>query len=112
VLAATWCKRGVQTFCVMNDTAIRTTLTVNVVYLARLREAFDSAGEQLPLQLATEVATVNDVLAALASRGGAFATELATGRALRVAVNHTLVSREARVQHGDEVALLPPVTGG
>ena len=96
----------------MNHTAIRNTLTVNVVYLARLRETFDSAGEQLLLQLATEVATVNDVLAALASRGGAFATELATGRALRVAVNHTLVSREARVQNGDEVALLPPVTGG
>ena len=96
----------------MNDTALRNTLTVNVVYLARLREAFDSAGEQLPLQFATEIATVNDVLAALASRGGAFATELATGRALRVAVNHTLVSREARVQNGDEVALLPPVTGG
>jgi sulfur-carrier protein len=96
----------------MNDTAIRNTLTLNVVYLARLREAFGSAGEQMSLPLITEVATVNDVLAVLASRGGAFATELATGRAVRVAVNHTLVSREARVQHGDEVALLPPVTGG
>ena len=94
----------------MNDTAIRNTLMVNVVYLARLREAFGSAGE--PLQLATATATVNDVLTALASRGGAFATELAAGRAVRVAVNHTLVSREARVQQGDEVALLPPVTGG
>jgi molybdopterin synthase sulfur carrier subunit len=96
----------------MNDTAIRNTLTVNVVYLARLREAFGCAAEHLPLHLTTEIATVNDVLAALASRGGAFATELATGRAVRVAVNHTLVSREARVRHGDEVALLPPVTGG
>ena len=96
----------------MNDTAIRNTLTVNVVYLARLREAFGSGGEELTIQLATKVATVNDVLMALASRGGAFATELATGRAVRVAVNHTLVSREAHVRHGDEVALLPPVTGG
>ena len=96
----------------MNDTAIRNTLMVNVVYLARLREAFGSAGEQLPIQLTTEVATVNDVLTTLASRGGAFATELAAGRAVRVAVNHTLVSRDASVRHGDEVALLPPVTGG
>ena len=94
----------------MNDTALRNTLTVNVLYLARLREAFGSSGE--PLQLATGAATVNDVLTTLASRGGAFATELATGRAVRVAVNHALVSRDARVQHGDEVALLPPVTGG
>jgi molybdopterin synthase sulfur carrier subunit len=96
----------------MDDTAIRNTLTVNVVYLARLREAFGNTGEQLPLQLATEVATVNDVLTTLASRGGAFATELAAGRAVRVAVNHTLVSRDATVRNGDEVALLPPVTGG
>ncbi len=96
----------------MNDTAIRNTLTVNVVYLARLREAFGTGGEQLPLHLATEIATVNDVLTALASRGGAFAAELATGRAIRVAVNHTLVARESHVRHGDEVALLPPVTGG
>jgi sulfur-carrier protein len=96
----------------MNDTAIGNTLTVNVVYLARLREAFGSAGELLPLQLATETATVKDVLTTLASRGGVFATELATGRAVRVAVNHALASRDARVQHGDEVALLPPVTGG
>jgi len=94
----------------MNDTALRNTVTVNVVYLARLREAFGSAGERLPLQLATP--TANDVLAALASRGGAFATELAAGRAVRVAVNHALVSRDARVRQGDEVALLPPVTGG
>ena len=96
----------------MNDTALRNTVTVNVVYLARLREAFGSAGERLPLQLATPTATVNDVLAALASRGGTFATELAAGRAVRVAVNHALVSRDARVRQGDEVALLPPVTGG
>ena len=96
----------------MNDKAPRNTLTVKVVYLARLREAFGSAGEQLPLQIATATATVDDVLTALASRGGAFATELATGRAVRVAVNHALVSRGARVHHGDEIALLPPVTGG
>jgi molybdopterin synthase sulfur carrier subunit len=96
----------------MNDTALRNTLMVNVVYLARLREAFGSTGEQLPLHLPTATATVNDVLTALASRGGPFATELASGRAVRVAVNHALVSRDTRVHHGDEVALLPPVTGG
>jgi len=96
----------------MNDTAIHSALTVTVVYLARLREAFGSAGEELALQRATGIATVNDVLTMLASRGGAFATELAKGRAVRVAVNHTLVSRETQVRHGDEVALLPPVTGG
>ena len=96
----------------MNDSTIRNTVMVNVIYLARLREAFGTAGEPLTLQPRTEAATVDDVLTALASRGGAFATELAAGRAVRVAVNHALVSREAHVCDGDEVALLPPVTGG
>jgi sulfur-carrier protein len=96
----------------LNDTALRNTLTVNVVYLARLREAFGMTGEKLPLQTRTAPATVDDVLRALANRGGVFATELAPGRAVRVAVNHALVSRETPIHHGDEVALLPPVTGG
>jgi molybdopterin converting factor small subunit len=31
---------------------------------------------------------------------------------VRVAVNHTMTARDARVRAGDEVALFPPVTGG
>jgi len=97
----------------LNDTATPATLTVQVVYLARLREAFGASSERLPLQgISADALTVADVLAALASRGGVFATELAAGRAVRVAVNHALVSLDARVRAGDEVALLPPVTGG
>lgn len=56
--------------------------------------------------------SVGTVLAALHARGGAFASELASGRAVRVAVNHTLVASDEPVRDGDEVALLPPVTGG
>ena len=96
----------------MNDTAINDTLTIDVVYLARLREAFGKSHERLPLERRNSASTVADVLAALAARGGAYATELAPGRAVRVAVNHAIVSREARISQGDEVALLPPVTGG
>ena len=96
----------------MNDTARNDTLTINIVYLARLREAFGKSHERLPLARHDCATTVADVLAALAARGGAYATELAPGRAVRVAVNHAIVSREARISQGDEVALLPPVTGG
>ena len=95
----------------MNDTATRTAITINIVYLARLREAFASAGERLKIAQDTPP-TVASVLKTLAARGGAFATELAPGRAVRVAVNHALVSRETTLREGDEVALLPPVTGG
>jgi len=94
----------------MPDSQTATAVTVHLVYLARLREAFGRADEALTLP-GNEV-SVTAVLAALRARGGAFAAELASGRAVRVAVNHALVGVDSTVRDGDEVALLPPVTGG
>jgi molybdopterin synthase sulfur carrier subunit len=96
----------------MQASATATTITVKLVYLARLREAFGSAGESLSLSANGEGAAVADVLAALAARGGTWATELAPGRAVRVAVNHAMAARDSIVRQGDEVAVFPPVTGG
>lgn len=88
-------------------------VTFDVVYLARLREAFGRGGESLTLAVASGAdVTVADVLGALVARGGAFAHELAPGRAVRVAVNHEVVTVGHAVRDGDEIALLPPVTGG
>jgi molybdopterin synthase sulfur carrier subunit len=92
----------------MRDSA--TTLSVRLVYLARLREAFGSAGESL--ELAADRCTVEALLASLRARGGAFATELDGRRAVRVAVNHVLARSGDEIRDGDEVALFPPVTGG
>lgn len=86
------------------------TVTVRLVYLARLREALGGPGESFALSGGES--TVGALLAALRARGGAFARELAPGRAFRVAVNHALAGPDAPVRNGDEVALLPPVTGG
>jgi molybdopterin synthase sulfur carrier subunit len=94
----------------MPDSHTASAVTVRLVYLARLREAFGSAGETLTLP--SDESSVAAILAALRERGGAFAGELAAGRAVRVAVNHALVTPDAQVRDGDEVALLPPVTGG
>jgi sulfur-carrier protein len=94
----------------MPDSRSSVDVTVNLVYLARLREAFGRTGEALTLPRAG--ASVAEVLAALRARGDPFAAELAVGRAVRVAVNHALVGAETVVRDGDEVALLPPVTGG
>ena len=85
-------------------------ITVQLVYLARLREAFGCAGESLTLPGADP--TVGTLLAVLRERGGNFRLELGAGRAVRVAVNHALVATDARLGDGDEVALFPPVTGG
>lgn len=88
-----------------------TPVVVRLVYLARLREAFGCPGEALPLPDGAQ-ASVDAVLAALRARGGAYAHELAPGRAFRVAVNHAMAKPGDVVHDGDEVALLPPVTGG
>lgn len=83
--------------------------TVRLVVLARLREALGCAQEDLPLAAPTSVA---ELVEALRARGGAWATELAPGRVVRIAVNHDLATGATPVRPGDEVALFPPVTGG
>ena len=84
-------------------------MKLNVLYLARLREAFGRRQETLELASGN---TVADLVALLRGRGGAWATELANGRAVRVAVNQQMSPPSATLAEGDEVALFPPVTGG
>ena len=83
---------------------------ITLVYLARLRETLGSAAEKV--ELPVDVGTVAALLAWLRERGGAWATELAPGRAVRVAVNYDMARADTPVKAGDEVALFPPVTGG
>jgi molybdopterin synthase sulfur carrier subunit len=81
----------------------------SVLYLARLREALGRSQEQIELP---DASTVASLVTALRERGGPWATELAIGRAVRVAVNQELADLTAPLRDGDEVALFPPVTGG
>lgn len=92
----------------MRDVDASTTL--NLVYLARLREAFGAAAERI--EVPPGVTSVAALRAWLAARGGVWATELAPGRAVRIAVNHAIAQHDTPVRAGDEVALFPPVTGG
>jgi molybdopterin synthase sulfur carrier subunit len=93
---------------VMSDSAA--TPIINVVYLARLREAFGVASERV--EPPAGLATVGALREWLAGRGGVWESELAPARAVRVAVNHDLAGPETPIRGGDEVALFPPVTGG
>lgn len=95
----------------MRDTPLSTIVCVRVVYLARLREAFGCASETVEMP-GDDASTVGAIVAFLRGRGGAWAAELAPGRAVRFAVNHRLAKREQAVVDGDEVAVFPPVTGG
>jgi sulfur-carrier protein len=83
-------------------------MKLRMLYFARLRERFGLAEEALEFG----GGTVADLLAHLQTRGGAWAEELAAGRAFRVAVNQDIVLLDAVLPDNAEVAIFPPVTGG
>lgn len=83
---------------------------ITLLYFARLREALGTGQEQLALPAG--VATLTALRAHLALRGETWAKEMGEGRNLRAAVNQTVVTADAPLVDGDEVAFFPPVTGG
>jgi molybdopterin synthase sulfur carrier subunit len=83
---------------------------VKILYFAKLREDLGKNVEELDLP--GDIATVAALRSHLMARGGAWATVLAQGKALRVAVNHEMADATTPVKPGDEVAFFPPVTGG
>ena len=78
-------------------------------YFAAIREAMDLAGEDV--ETATAPVSLDELLD-LIDRGRN--REALRNPRLRVAVNGELLAAEApwQLKDGDEVALLPPVTGG
>ncbi len=84
--------------------------SLKLVFFARLREDLGTPAEELALP--EGVGTVAALRAHLVARGGAWATALAQGRAVRVAVNQEMAQPVTPVKPGDEVAFFPPVTGG
>lgn len=84
-------------------------MLINVLYFARLREAFGLSGERLEFPVDS---TVEDVLQQLLARGDVWKTELTGGRIVRIAVNQTMATPTTVLKTGDELALFPPVTGG
>jgi molybdopterin synthase catalytic subunit len=82
-------------------------MLVRVRLFAILRER--AGAEALELELA-DGATVDDVLAAAGARQGL--AELLDRLPVAVAVNREYAPRDRRLGAGDEVALIPPVSGG
>lgn len=81
-------------------------MTVRVLYFASVRERLRRGEEDLVLEPG---ASVDDLWAALCGRHPVLAE---VGASLRFAVNREYVDRGHRLGNGDEVAVIPPVSGG
>jgi molybdopterin synthase sulfur carrier subunit len=85
-------------------------MRIKLLYFANLREQLGTQGEVLDVP--AEVTTVAGLRALLQSRGDAWESALAQGKAVRIAVNQEMAFATTTVHSGDEVAFFPPVTGG
>lgn len=63
------------------------------------------------LQIAAGPATIAELLLVIAREHPALSSLLSQGRVM-AALNHELVKPDARIKDGDEVALMPPFSGG
>ena len=82
-------------------------MRVRVLYFAVLKDVFGREREELEL---APGATVKRLLAGLAERGTGVPGKLWDSMA--VAVNQEYAQGDVVLRDGDEVALLPPVSGG
>jgi len=82
--------------------------TITVRYFASIREAVGQGSERVSTDALTLAALRDELIA----RGGAHATALARGKAVRVALDQVMSDESATLPDGAEVAFFPPVTGG
>jgi molybdopterin synthase sulfur carrier subunit len=85
-------------------------MNIKVLYFARIKESVNYSSEEMALPKG--VVTVSLLKQYLASRGEAWEKIFTGKQIVRAAINHTLVSDDAEIKGGDEVAFFPPVTGG
>ena len=81
-------------------------MNIKVLFFASCRDLIGSSEREMTLP---DGATITDLISKLASEQTRF-TEMAPS--LMVSVNQAYVERDAVLQDGDEVAFIPPVSGG
>ena len=81
---------------------------IDVLYFAWVRERIGVPREQV----ATDAATVADLIEELKAREERYALAFSDLRALRVAVDQELTDFDASLAGVREVAFFPPMTGG
>lgn len=85
-------------------------MELKIQYFASVREAM--AREEETIQPPETVTTVADLLQYLSAQDASFAGLANAENPLLVAINHSVVDRNAALSENDEVAFFPPMTGG
>ena len=89
-------------------------LKIELRYFAAIREALGVAQEAVTLP--DDIRNVGGLRALLRKRGDVWASALAEGRAVRIALDHVMLdavsAADTQLSDGCEVAFFPPVTGG
>lgn len=83
-------------------------MNLRIRYFASIREAVGQGSETLQTRSETLGALRDELIA----RGEPYATALARGRAVRMALDQDMSDDGAALREGCEVAFFPPVTGG
>lgn len=83
-------------------------MNVRIRYFASIREAVGRGSETVQSRAATLAALREELIA----RGEPYATALARGKAVRMALDQEMSEESAGLRDGCEVAFFPPVTGG
>ena len=83
-------------------------MKVKVRYFASIREAVGQGSEELQVRGGTLGALREELIA----RGEPYASALARGKAVRMALDQVMSGEDAALREGGEVAFFPPVTGG
>ena len=81
---------------------------IEILYFAWVRERIGLPREKV----ATQAATVRDLIAELSAREERYAMAFADLESLRVALDQELADFDAPLSGVREVALFPPMTGG
>jgi len=80
-----------------------------ILFFGKLADA--AGGRSRDLSLAPETQTIDDLVSALSAKEAALASAL-NEYSVRFIVNEMIASRDAAISDEDEIAFLPPVSGG
>lgn len=83
---------------------------IRVLFFGSVRSRLGVDAIELPAAEAGD--TAQELRDRLAARGGAWADVLGEDERLLVAINQQVTGAHSTIEDGDEIAFMPPVTGG